>query len=135
MTTIDFGPLYRALIGVDRLLADFGPPAAFPPYNIEKTGEAGYRIVLAVAGFRESDLRIVLRENVLTVEGQRPEEEADRQFLHRGIAGRSFRQVFRLAPDLRVAGAELRDGLLTIDLVQEVPEEKKPKQIEIRSAA
>jgi len=135
MTTMDFGPLYRALIGFDRLLADFGPPAAFPPYNIEKTGEDGYRIVLAVAGFREPDLRVVLRENVLTVEGQRPEEDANRQFLYRGIAGRSFRQVFRLAPDLRVAGAELRDGLLTIELKQEVPEEKKPKQIEIRSVA
>lgn len=132
MNTIDFGPLYRAMIGADRLLAEFSTPPAFPPYNLEKVGETGYRIVLAVAGFRESDLKVVLREGVLTVEGQRPEETEDRQFLYRGIAGRSFRQVFRLAPDLRVEGAELRDGLLTIDLIQEIPEAKKPRQIEIR---
>lgn len=135
MTAMDLGPLYRAMIGADRLLAEFGAPPAFPPYNLEKVGENGYRIVLAVAGFREADLKVVLRESVLTVEGQRPEEGEGRQFLHRGIAGRAFRQVFRLAPDLRVEGAELRDGLLVIDLVHEVPEAKKPRQIEIRAAA
>lgn len=135
MTAMDLGPLYRAMIGADRLLAGMGAQAGFPPYNLEKTGEHGYRIALAVAGFREGDLKIVVRESVLTVEGQRPEEEAGRQFLHRGIAGRAFRQAFALAPDLRVEGAELRDGLLTIDLVHEVPEAKKPRQIAIRAAA
>jgi len=135
MTAIDMSPLYRAMIGADRLLAGLVAPPTFPPYNIEKTGESGYRIVLAVAGFRDTDLKVVLRENVLTIEGQRPEEDEGRQFLHRGIAGRAFSHSFRLAPDLRVEGAELRDGLLTIDLVHEVPEAKKPRQIEIRAAA
>lgn len=140
MTRFDLTPLYRSTIGFDRLasLIDSvggfeGEPAGFPPYNIEKTGDNAYRIAMAVAGFGEDDLNIEVKENALTIKGERTPDETDRQFLHQGIAGRSFQRRFQIADYVEVKGAELKNGLLHIDLVREIPEAMKPRAIEIQS--
>lgn len=142
MTTFDFAPLFRSTVGFDRLmnlLENSGSwneaSNGFPPYNIEKTGEDQYRITLAVAGFGQDELAIEVKENGLTVEGRRKDPEANRGFLYRGIAGRSFKRQFQLADHVRVAGAQLRNGLLVIDLVREIPEAMKPRQIQIETTA
>lgn len=103
----------------------------YPPYNIEKTGEDRYRITLAVAGFGEDELSIEARENALSVEGRRKEGDAEHAYLYRGIAGRSFKRQFQLADYVKVSGARLRNGLLVIDLLRELPEAMKPRRIEI----
>lgn len=138
MTNIDFSPLFRTMIGFDRLAdamesASRADAGGYPPYNIEVTGEDRYRITMAVAGFREGELDVQVRDNILTVKGQKKDEESSRKYLHRGIATRGFERQFQLADYVRVAGAELRDGLLNIELVREVPEAMKPRRIEIRS--
>ena len=140
MRNIDLSPLYRSTVGFDRLASmldqvmtgDVAAPG-YPPYNIEKTGEHAYRISLAVAGFGESDLGVEVKDQVLTVTAKRQptEEDAKRVYLHRGIAERGFERRFQLADHVRVAGAELVNGLLHVDLVREIPEALKPRTIAI----
>ncbi|MFO1188546.1 MAG: Hsp20 family protein [Alphaproteobacteria bacterium] len=145
MTEFDLSPLFRSTVGFDRLSRlldsafvgnEAGP--AYPPYNIEKCGENRYRIVMAVAGFREDDIDVTAAENVLTVAGRGQTEDAGEtptQYLYRGIARRAFERRFQLADHIEVSAAELKDGLLSIELVREVPEAMKPRRIAIRSAA
>jgi len=140
MSTFDFSPLFRSTIGFDRLsrlldqsLVDEG--TSYPPYNIEKTGEDAYRITMAVAGFGEDDINIVAQENTLVVAGKAKPSDEKAQFLYRGIAGRAFERRFQLADHIKVSGASLVNGLLHVDLVREVPEAKRPRQIKIESGA
>lgn len=137
MTTLDFSPLFRSMIGFDRLASSLenayrSEPGGYPPYNVELESENKYRITLAVAGFGEDELGLEVKENVLSVTGQRREETKDRQFLYRGIANRSFERKFQLADYVKVVDARLENGLLHIDLEREVPEAMKPRKIEIR---
>ena len=138
MRTFDFSPLYRSSVGFDQLhsLLDSATREAdapsYPPYNIERTGENDYRISMAVAGFAERDLSIEVSQNVLTISGKRTEAE-NTTYLHQGIAGRSFERRFQLADHVEVSGASLTNGLLHVDLVRQVPEQLKPRQIAITS--
>lgn len=137
MHALDFTPLFRTAIGFDRLAhalesAHRADAGGYPPYNIELTGEDKYRITLAVAGFSSDEIDIEVKENLLTVAGRKGDELTDRAFLHRGIANRNFERSYQLADYVRVDGAELKDGLLHIDLVREVPQSMKPRRIEIR---
>jgi molecular chaperone IbpA len=142
-TTFDFSPLYRSVVGFDRLAALLEAAAKteastnWPPYNIESTGEDAYRIELAVAGFRPEELNVDVRENVLTVQGRKTanDDEAQRRYLHRGLAERNFERRFQLADYVVVTDAQLRDGLLSISLKRELPEAMKPRRIEIASSA
>lgn len=139
MRTFDMTPLFRNSVGFDRMArlldgvaTDQAP--TYPPYNIEKVDEEAYRITMAVAGFAETDLDVEVKENQLTVTGRVEKQDAtgdDRQYLHRGIAARAFERRFNLADHIKVAGADLVNGLLHIDLVREVPEAMKPKTIAI----
>ena len=135
MTTIDFTPLYRSTIGFDRLpsLLDSAlrkdQTVAYPSYNVEVVEEHRYRITLAVAGFQDRDLNIEVEKGVLTISGH--VEETDRQYLYQGIPAQSFERRFNLADHVQVTDACLEHGLLTIDLVMEVPEELKPRKISI----
>ncbi|NVK33362.1 MAG: Hsp20 family protein [Rhodobacteraceae bacterium] len=135
MRHMDFSPLYRSTVGFDRLFSMLDTAGAeapsYPPYNIERTGENNYRITMAVAGFAESDLSIEAKEHVLTVTGEKPEEDETREILHRGIAGRAFERRFQLAEFVTIQGAQLENGLLHIDLIRELPEKMKPRKIEI----
>jgi molecular chaperone IbpA len=139
MTTIDFSPLLRSMIGFDRLsnaleTAYRTEPGGYPPYNVEVSGENDYRVTMAVAGFSEKDLSIEAKENILTVSGSRTEDEEqqDTRFLYRGIANRSFERKFQLADYVRVVEAHLENGLLHVQLRREIPEAMKPRKIEIR---
>ena len=110
--------------------ADQAP--TYPPYNIERTGENAYRVSVAVAGFTEADLAIEAKENTLTIKGDRkPVEGKSVEVLHQGIAARAFERRFQLADYVQVTGASLENGLLHVDLVREIPEAKKPRQIQI----
>ena len=138
MTHLNFDPLYRHGVGFDRLARMLDSAMtrdttnhAYPPYNIETIGENNYQITLAVAGFTEAELDITVQENTLLVKGKGQPPAADRKFLHQGIAGRDFAHRFELADHLKVTGASLNNGLLTIDLVREVPEVMKPRHIAI----
>jgi molecular chaperone IbpA len=136
MRTIDFSPLYRSVVGFDRLadLLDAATTEAatgYPPYNIERTGENAYRIEIAVAGFKPDELAIDLKESVLTVQGRKAANEAERRFVHRGLAERNFERRFQLAEYVAVTEAKLADGLLAIELKRELPEALKPRRIEI----
>lgn len=138
MRHIDFTPLYRSTIGFDRLfdlvddVAGFNTEAGYPPYNIERTGDDAYRITMAIAGFGKDDLTVEVKESLLTVKAEKKTEDAEkREFLHRGIAERSFERRFQLADYVEVDGADVRDGLLHIDLVRRVPERLKPRTIAI----
>jgi len=142
MRTIDFSPLFRSTVGFDRMqrLMDAAMRAdesnlSYPPYNIESCGENAYRITMAVAGFDQDDLDVTVKENTLTISGKARGDDEGAVFLHRGIAGRSFVRHFQLADHIRVAAAELKNGLLHIDLAREVPEAMKPRKISIQSAA
>ena len=144
MRHFDLAPLYRNTVGFDRLFSMLdqmvGVDAAptYPPYNIERTGENAYRISVAVAGFTDQDLQIEVKENALTVRGERKQsDERKADVLYQGIAARTFERRFQLADGVRVTGAALENGLLHVDLVREVPEAKKPRQIQIttRTAA
>ena len=133
----DFSPLYRSTVGFDRLFdmldqaAGRAEPAGnWPPYNIEKTGEARYAISLAVAGFSPEEMTITAEQNTLTVEGRRTVREAQ-QMLYQGISSRSFRRCFSLADHVQVQGATFENGLLKIELVREIPEAMKPRRIAI----
>ena len=143
MRHVDFSPLYRSTVGFDRLftmLDSLGTPESgqttYPPYNIERTGEDAYRISMAVAGFADTDIAIEAHRNVLSVKGERKDEGncEGSEVLYRGIAARSFERRFQLADHVNVLGAELKNGLLHIDLKRTVPEELKPRKIEIGTA-
>ena len=135
-TTFDFSPLFRSSVGFDRLVNALEAASRvesidnWPPYDIAKTGEDDYRITMAVAGFSEDELSVTQEQNMLLVAGKKPADE-NAQYLHRGIAGRSFQRRFQLADHVRVEGATLVNGLLTIDLRREIPEELKPRRIAI----
>jgi molecular chaperone IbpA len=133
MRTFDYAPLYRSTVGFDRLfnMLDSGPRSDWPPYNIEKIGEHDYRITMALAGFNEQDIEVTQHGPELIVAGRKNADDEDRQILHRGLAIGDFKQVFRIADHVKVRAATLSDGLLSIDLVQEIPEELKPRRIEI----
>jgi len=144
MRTFDLAPLYRATVGFDRiadmmdrvLAADISQPT-YPPYNIEKTAENGYRISVAVAGFSGDDLTVEVKENALLIAARKASEEpvdGGQSYLHRGIATRAFQRRFQLADHVRVTGATHADGMLHVDLVREVPETLKPRRIEIARA-
>ena len=143
MRSFDLSPLFRYSVGFDRLDDLFETAfrntqeASYPPYNIVKTGQDNYKITLAVAGFGEDDLEVVVKENVLTVRGKVNDAEKDKDvtYLHRGIAGRAFEHRFQLADHVRVSGAHLGNGLLDIELVRELPEAMKPQRIEIGTGA
>jgi len=136
MRTIDLSPLYRSVVGFDRL-ADLLDNAAadaatgYPPYNIERTAENAYRVEIAVAGFRPDELNIEVKENLLTVQGRKAANDDQRRFLHRGLAERNFDRRFQLADYVVVTDAKLADGLLSISLQRELPEALKPRRIEI----
>ena len=142
MRNYDLSPLFRSTVGFDRLarLVDSATrfddaSAGYPPYNIEKTGDEDYRITMAVAGFATDEIDITVHENTLTVTGQAKQADAQStQYLHRGIARRAFERRFQLADHIKVKGAALTNGLLDIELVREVPEQLKPRKIEIAGA-
>jgi molecular chaperone IbpA len=137
MRTIDLTPLYRTIVGFDRMAnlletgARLDSAPGWPPYNIEQTGEDAYQIELAVAGFGPEDLSIDLKEGQLTVVGKKVASDEARTYLHRGIAERGFERRYQLADHVRVTGANLEHGLLTLTLVREVPEALKPRKIAI----
>ena len=136
MRTVDYSPLYRSVVGFDRLAALLETAAAvaatgYPPYNIERTDENAYRIEIAVAGFRSDELNIEVKENLLTVQGRKAANDDQRRFLHRGLAERDFERKFQLADYVVVTEAKLADGLLAISLVRELPEALKPRRIDI----
>ena len=141
-STFDFSPLYRSVVGFDRLAellesaAKTEAPTNWPPYNIEATGDDSYRVELAVAGFKPDELNIEVEENLLTVQGRKSANDADqnRRYLHRGLAERSFERRFQLADYVVVTDARLEDGLLSISLRRELPEAMKPRRIEIATA-
>ena len=134
-----FPELNRSFIGLDNLFRDFFEdtgtvmnPGSYPPYNIERLDDSHYRVSLAVAGFREDDLNITLQNGMLTIDGEQTEEEGDgKDYVYRGIATRSFRRQFKLGEHIEVQDATMDNGLLVIDLVRNVPEGEKPKQISI----
>ena len=135
-TTLDFAPLWRSTIGFDHV-ADLidstlrqSDEDNYPPYNIERSSEAHYRISLAVAGFGVNDITVTAEQNALTIEGKKPEGN-EHEYLYQGIAARSFRRVFNLSDYVQVKRASFEDGLLVIDLVREVPDSMKPRRIEI----
>jgi len=140
MRSVDLTPLLRATVGFDRMMnlldaqtrLDQGD--GYPPYNIEKIGEDEYRITMAVAGFGEDDLDVTVKENSLTIKGKKTDAEQDKvKYLYRGIATRTFERRFELADHIKVTGARLENGFLSLDLVREVPEAMKPRSIKISS--
>ena len=141
MTTIDLSPLYRNSIGFDRMgtlldnaLRSQKAATGFPPYDIEATGDDRYAITLAVAGFEDSELDIQVEKGVLSVRGKKADDDDEKSYLYRGIANRSFERKFNLADYIEVSGADLKNGLLTISLVKEIPEAMKPRSIAIGTA-
>ena len=138
MRTIDFSPLYRSVVGFDRLAdlldtAAADSAAGYPPYNIENVGENAYRIEIAVAGFKPEELNIEFRESTLTVQGRKPANDEARRYLHRGLAERNFERRFQLADYVVVTGAALADGLLCITLERQLPEQLKLRRVEIKT--
>ena len=143
MRSYDLTPFYRSTVGFDRLfnlldqVTSDGSPG-YPPYNIERTGENAYRISVAVSGFSQAELSIVAKENTLTIKGEKSANENSgngAEVLYRGIASRAFERVFQLADFVQVKNASLENGLLHVDLVREIPEAKKPRQIAINTGA
>ena len=143
MRSFDLAPLYRSTIGFDRLFSMLdqvsgfdGSAPSYPPYNIERTGDNAYRITLAVAGFAEADLLLEVKMNTLTIRGDKKakSEQEGSELLYQGIAARTFERTFQLADHVEVKGASLENGLLHVDLVREVPEAMKPRQIPIKGA-
>jgi molecular chaperone IbpA len=143
MRTYDLAPFYRSTIGFDRLFSLLDQSAGdsapgYPPYNIERTGDNAYRISVAVSGFAEPELSIVAKENTLTIRGEKSTGEAGKEqaeVLYRGIASRAFERVFQLADYVQVKNASLENGLLHVDLVREIPEAKKPRNVPINGPA
>ena len=140
MRTVDFSPLYRSVVGFDRLadLLDSASADAangYPPYNIERTDQNAYRVEIAVAGFKPEELSIEVKENLLTVQGRKTATDEAKRYLHRGLAERSFERRFQLADFVVVQDAQLANGLLAISLKRELPEALKPRRIEIGTPA
>ena len=138
MRTIDYSPLYRSTVGFDRLfslldnMTSADNSQSYPPYNIERTGEDAYRITMAVAGFTEDDISIESKQNTLTINAEKAQNDGEeREVLFQGIASRSFERRFQLADHVEVTGASLENGLLHVDLVREIPEAMKPRKIAI----
>jgi molecular chaperone IbpA len=137
MNRFDFTPYRRSTVGFDRLFdllenASRGSSGDnYPPFNIERRGDDSYRITLAVAGFKPGDIEITAQQNLLVVQGRKPDEQPGAEYLHVGIAQRGFERRFELADFVRVADANLEDGLLVIDLLREVPDAMKPRKITI----
>jgi molecular chaperone IbpA len=140
-TDFDFSPYYRATVGFDRVfdlldsVASQTGASGYPPYNIEKADDDTYRIVMAVAGFTEAELNVTQKESELLVNGKAQPTAHEKEYLYRGIAGRDFERRFQLADHVRVVGAKLANGMLTIELKREVPEEKKARAIRIEATA
>lgn len=142
MRTYDFSPMFRSVVGFDRLnhmleTAMQTEESSYPPYNIEKIGDDSYRITMAVAGFTPKDIEVVAKENTLTISGQQlqnAEDEKGKTFLYRGIATRAFERRFQLADHIKVGEAQLNNGLLSVDLVREVPEAAKPRSIPVKAS-
>ena len=142
MRQFDLNPLYRSTVGFDRLFslldqANGDGASSYPPYNIERTGENNFRISVAVSGFSQNEISIVAKENNLTIKGEKAANENGQgaEVLYRGIASRAFERQFQLADFVQVKNASLENGLLHVDLVREIPEAKKPRQITITTAA
>jgi molecular chaperone IbpA len=142
MRPFDFAPLYRSTVGFDRLfqmLDNAGgvesEASTYPPYNIERKSDNEYRISMAVAGFTRGEIDIQVKEQSLTIKGEKKPADKEVQFLHRGIATRAFERRFQLADHVEVTGADLQDGLLHVDLVRNVPERLKPRSIQIGTNA
>jgi molecular chaperone IbpA len=140
MRSIDFTPLYRSVVGFDRLAnlleaASANQDSGYPPYNIENVGENAYRIEIAVAGFKPEELNLEVKENLLTVTGRKAANDEAKRYLHRGLAERNFERRFQLADYVVVTDAELADGLLSIALKRELPESMKPRRIEVKTSA
>ena len=142
MRSFDLTPLYRSTVGFDRFNRAFdaigrldAPAQTYPPYNIEKSGEDAYRITMAVAGFREADIDVTVTDSTLVITGKQLADQEGVEYLHRGIAGRPFERRFELADSIKVVGGRLENGLLHVDLVREVPEHKRPRQIKIDAVA
>jgi len=143
MRHFDLSPLYRSTVGFDRFAqlldsvagGDFDAP--YPPYNIERLGENEYRITMAVAGFTSDEIKVDVKEGTLAVRGEKKAEtsEGDKRYLHRGIAARSFERRFQLADHVEVKGADLKDGLLNVDLARNLPERMRPRNIPVGSRA
>ena len=136
-TAFSLAPLFRSSVGFDRFNDLFEtalrnePGSSYPPYNVEKHGDDQYRIVVAAAGFQEEDLELQVEKGVLTISGGKRENNDSVTFLHQGIAQRAFKLSFRLADHIEIKAADLRNGLLSIDLLRIVPEEAKAKRIPI----
>ena len=136
-TAFSLAPLFRSSVGFDRFNDLFEtalrnePGSTYPPYNVEKHGDDQYRIVVAAAGFQEEDLDLQVEKGVLTISGGKRDATEGVTFLHQGIAQRAFKLSFRLADHIEVQGAALNNGLLSIELQRIVPEEAKPRRIEI----
>ena len=140
MQALDFSPFYRSTVGFDRLFSLLDSSVlqdsvGYPPYNIERTGENAYRISVAVAGFTDKELDLQVKENELTIRGEKKSEEKKQEgeVLYQGIAARAFERKFQLADHVEIRGANLENGLLHVDLVREIPESKKPRKIAIGS--
>lgn len=136
MRTFDFAPLYRSVVGFDRLAAllesaQTEGAQGYPPYNIERTDENAYRVEIAVAGFKPEELNVEVKENLLTVQGRKAANDEAKRYLHRGLAERNFERKFQLADYVVVTDANLSDGLLSISLKRELPEALKPRTIAI----
>ena len=142
MRQVDFSPFYRSTVGFDRLFSMLDQLATpegvqtYPPYNIERTGDDTYRISMAVAGFSDNEISLEAHRNVLTIKGEKADEDNgdSAEFLYRGIASRAFERRFQLADHVEVKGAELKNGLLHIDLKRNSPEELKPRRIAISTS-
>jgi molecular chaperone IbpA len=137
MRTYDFSPLFRSTVGFDRLfdMLNNGARPDWPPYNIERVGEDQYRISMALAGFGSNEIELIQQGNILTVTGQKKAEQARNEgMLHQGLAFRNFKHSFNLADHVKVASAKLENGLLSVELVREIPEQLKPRRIELASA-
>jgi molecular chaperone IbpA len=144
MRTFDFAPLYRSTVGFDRMFSMLdqlggaeGSVPSYPPYNIDRSGENGFRISVAVAGFTDADLSIETKENRLTIRGEKQtnDEEKTGDVLYKGIAERTFERGFQLADHVQVKGASLENGLLHVDLVRELPGAMKPRALPITSSS
>ena len=133
MRTYDFAPLFRSTVGFDRLfdLIESNVRPDWPPYNIEKAGEDRYRISMAVAGFAPEEIELIQQSNVLLVTGQKKTEPKQQEILHQGLAARNFKQTFNLADHVRAVSADLENGLLVVELLREIPEQLKPRRIEL----
>jgi len=137
MRTYDFTPLFRSTVGFDRLfdMLDNSARPDWPPYNIERQGENQYRISMAIAGFGPDEIELTQQGNVLLVSGQKKADQERQEMLHQGLAFRNFKQTFNLADHVKVTQANLENGLLSVELVREVPEQLKPRRITIGSSS